>query len=619
MSKHRLFLWTRAPTLPDHQLIVFALAEDDPSVSCIPVRTRFGPDLRARRYGSGKVVFATPPRRVSRPFRFPIRPTPAGGDCRGGAGVGPVAEQLAEPAGVDADGGARIPRLAQRSLATLPDPATVDDRGIGTVRYPRLVPADEQCGKHLKKRTLTNLYNERPMWLQLAHRRLDEAVCAAYGWDLSLSDDDLLASSAETSTSSGLAARLESCSVARGRGGTFGPFARRGFIVYPVFRALPPQLTRSLMNARIMLWVLAVFVSPWLSTVRADGPALPADWQAAWSSPSMADRPLQIVHGIPADRATPEGMKFYKDRGLGGIVCNVAFADYLRSEENWKTLVAGVEACRDLGMVVWIYDEEGYPSGAAGGLVLAENRELRGAGTGLRSARGPIRSSFGPPTNSPTPATTSTRPGGTPNLIDDRAMRCFIEKTHDAYWQRLEPHFGRTIQAMFTDEPSLMAVNLGQLPEEVRKKVRVVDPLDPTVRPLPSVPWGYDLAEQYRQRFGEDLLPQRPSLFDGDTPEDRRVRRQFWSLIADLIAERYFGAIRTWCAEHRVASSGHSLWEEDAAAPRAAGGQRPEGARPDGHPRPGHAHVGPGGGDPQRLADGRAAQFRRRCFTAAAA
>ena len=38
-----------------------------------------------------------------------------------------------------------------------------------------------------------NLYNERPMWLQLAHRRLDEAVFAAYGWDPSLCDDDLLA------------------------------------------------------------------------------------------------------------------------------------------------------------------------------------------------------------------------------------------------------------------------------------------------------------------------------------------------------------------------------------------------------------------------------------------
>jgi hypothetical protein len=45
----------------------------------------------------------------------------------------------------------------------------------------------------LKKRTLTNLYNERPAWLAAAHRRLDEAVAAAYGWPPDLSDDELLA------------------------------------------------------------------------------------------------------------------------------------------------------------------------------------------------------------------------------------------------------------------------------------------------------------------------------------------------------------------------------------------------------------------------------------------
>ena len=61
------------------------------------------------------------------------------------------------------------------------------------VRSPRLVPADEPSAKQLKERTLPSLYNERPMWLQLTHRRLDEAVFAAYGWDPSLSDDDLLA------------------------------------------------------------------------------------------------------------------------------------------------------------------------------------------------------------------------------------------------------------------------------------------------------------------------------------------------------------------------------------------------------------------------------------------
>jgi hypothetical protein len=64
---------------------------------------------------------------------------------------------------------------------------------IGTVRYPRIVPKDEECAKHLKKRTLTNLYNERPTWLDLSHKKLDEAVCAAYGWDPAISDDELLA------------------------------------------------------------------------------------------------------------------------------------------------------------------------------------------------------------------------------------------------------------------------------------------------------------------------------------------------------------------------------------------------------------------------------------------
>jgi hypothetical protein len=64
---------------------------------------------------------------------------------------------------------------------------------IGTVRYPRIVPKDEACAAHLKKRTLTNLYNERPTWLDLAHQKLDAAVFAAYGWDPAMTDAALLA------------------------------------------------------------------------------------------------------------------------------------------------------------------------------------------------------------------------------------------------------------------------------------------------------------------------------------------------------------------------------------------------------------------------------------------
>ena len=44
----------------------------------------------------------------------------------------------------------------------------------------------------LKKRTLTNLYNARPSWLAEAHRKLDAAVFAAYGWPVTLTDAELL-------------------------------------------------------------------------------------------------------------------------------------------------------------------------------------------------------------------------------------------------------------------------------------------------------------------------------------------------------------------------------------------------------------------------------------------
>lgn len=45
----------------------------------------------------------------------------------------------------------------------------------------------------LKKRTLTNLYNERPTWLAMAHTKLDRAVFDAYGWPHDLSDEAILA------------------------------------------------------------------------------------------------------------------------------------------------------------------------------------------------------------------------------------------------------------------------------------------------------------------------------------------------------------------------------------------------------------------------------------------
>lgn len=73
------------------------------------------------------------------------------------------------------------------------DPKSVNSKtAVGTVRYPRLEPRDAECAAKLKKRTLTALYNERPAWLDHAHRKLDAAVAAAYGWPADLTDEQIL-------------------------------------------------------------------------------------------------------------------------------------------------------------------------------------------------------------------------------------------------------------------------------------------------------------------------------------------------------------------------------------------------------------------------------------------
>jgi hypothetical protein len=66
--------------------------------------------------------------------------------------------------------------------------------GMTQSPYPDRVVAKPGFEKQVAKRTLTNLYNERPAWLANAHAALDAAVAAAYGWadGATLTDDDIL-------------------------------------------------------------------------------------------------------------------------------------------------------------------------------------------------------------------------------------------------------------------------------------------------------------------------------------------------------------------------------------------------------------------------------------------
>jgi hypothetical protein len=76
---------------------------------------------------------------------------------------------------------------------TLPPPNTTMDTLNADSKSESSYLGEVPGGRRGSKRTLTNLYNARPTWLDIAHKRLDEAVFAAYGWKSDLTDEEILA------------------------------------------------------------------------------------------------------------------------------------------------------------------------------------------------------------------------------------------------------------------------------------------------------------------------------------------------------------------------------------------------------------------------------------------
>jgi type II restriction/modification system DNA methylase subunit YeeA len=155
VAKHRLFAWLKHPTVPDHKL--FAIArEDDYFFGVLHSHAHEVWSLAtSSRQGVGNdPVYNNTTCFETFPFPWP-----------------PSAEPADDP---------RVTAIA----------AAAADLVVKRDAWLNPPGADEA---ELKKRTLTNLYNARPAWLDMAHAKLDQAVLAAYGWPYDLSDEEVLA------------------------------------------------------------------------------------------------------------------------------------------------------------------------------------------------------------------------------------------------------------------------------------------------------------------------------------------------------------------------------------------------------------------------------------------
>ena len=193
VAKHRLFVWLHSAVLPDSRLYVIARA-DDATFGVLHSRIHQVWALaNASRHGVGNdptynaatcfEAFPFPPGLQPNRNALTPGPSPEGRGEQKGEGLEVAA--IAEAAR----------RLNELRENWLNPPQWVDRAPEIVPGYPdRLIPKPEFAAE-LKKRTLTNLYNARPAWLDQAHRALDAAVAAAYGWDddtPALPDDEIL-------------------------------------------------------------------------------------------------------------------------------------------------------------------------------------------------------------------------------------------------------------------------------------------------------------------------------------------------------------------------------------------------------------------------------------------
>ena len=321
---------------------------------------------------------------------------------------------------------------------------------------------------------------------------------------------------------------------------------------------------------------------------------------AAFATPPAEFRLIQ--YGTHDGAALP--MARMAEAGIGGVMLFMQSNGYLRSDDAWRNLEANIHAARVAGVKVWMADDNGYPSGMAGGLVVEldpafESRGLvavtqDGAGPGparlelpgwaeafaharlypvvdgrpaldqgqpaavhpdrveAEGLAGPWRlCGFARAINrAGTQASTTVAgfatTGRYPNLLDAAAMEKFVSLTHEQYARRLGPLAG-TIDVVYTNEPNLMTCWFlpGARPDGVA-----------------FVPWHEEMVRRFQAEHGYDLLPVLPALFGGDDAASRLTRRHYYQTVGTALAENFSRRITSWGAGQGVRSAGHPLLEE---------------------------------------------------------
>ena len=294
-------------------------------------------------------------------------------------------------------------------------------------------------------------------------------------------------------------------------------------------------------------------------------------------------------------------LQWYKDNGYGGFAVNGAAKTKLKDVGEWlpgylRSVRRYCDEAKRQHLDMWIFDEWGYPSGCACGLVLTPatrpKKLSKAVDVTLEDGEcldmpAPARllcvgaipvDRFGPYHPAGRAALCPVREGrirvraegktrvvgvtwephsfvthvmkdyvegdptiGTTDILDRACVRKFLDNMHERYVPVIGDEFGRTVKGFFYDEPEICW----------------------------EFPWTESLGGRFEARHGYDMLTILPELVaysaaecgvTGGGDAYARLRAQFadytdaWT---SLLSESFYGQIENWCHEHRLLSVGH--------------------------------------------------------------
>ncbi len=281
-------------------------------------------------------------------------------------------------------------------------------------------------------------------------------------------------------------------------------------------------------------------------------------------------------------------IKVFREMGMGGfhMHARTGLATPYLGPEFMERVKECVASAKEKNMLAWLYDEDRFPSGAAGGLVTKDpafrarrlllTRERRtvppdtandNSGTllccySIKLDKNGALEHYGRIGENDEPESGAEKfyaylmvdePTSWFNdqtyldTLNKAAVEKFIEITYDAYFKAVGDEFDKTVPAIFTDEPQFTRKTALKFAREKRDAF---------------MPYTNDLPESYRETYGSDFFDTFPEII-WELPGGKysQARYRYHEHIAERFAAAFADTAGAWCEKHNIRLSGHMLEE----------------------------------------------------------